>query len=111
MLNILESMFSGLINVLMLQGNTSSFFMLIRFLLLTDFDKWKKNAKILHYPAKVWYKNFNSVTILPFMVDRVTCLILAGENNHYDGISLDEKKNSRVVTKPRIPLERITDLT
>ena len=32
------------------------------------------------------------VTIFPFVRDRVTYLILAGENNHYGGISLDEKK-------------------
>ena len=52
-----------------------------------------------------------TVTIFPFVVDRVTYPILAGENNHYGGISLDEKKISRVVTHPRTPLERITDLT
>ena len=34
-------------------------------------------------------------TILPFVVNRVTYLILAGENNHYGGISLDEKKFHR----------------
>ena len=49
------------------------------------------------------------VTIFLFVVDRVTYLILAGENNHYGGISLDEKKNSRVVTQLRTPLERTTD--
>ena len=32
------------------------------------------------------------VTIFLFVVDRVTYLILAGENNPYGGISLDEKK-------------------
>ena len=35
-----------------------------------------------------------SVTIFPFVVGRVTYLILAGENNHYGGISLDEKKKN-----------------
>ena len=51
------------------------------------------------------------VTIFPFVVERLTYLILAEENNHYGGISLDEKKISRVVTQPRTLLERITDLT
>ena len=41
----------------------------------------------------------------------MTYLILAGENNHYGGISLDGKKNSRVVTQPRTSLERKTDST
>ena len=37
-------------------------------------------------------ENFHiRVTIFPFVVDRVTYLIFAGENNHYGGISLDEK--------------------
>ena len=50
----------------------------------------------------------DSVTIFPFVMARVTYLILAGENNRYGGISLDEKKKySRVVTQPRTPLERI----
>ena len=56
------------------------------------------------------YIHIHTVTIFPFVVDRGTYLILAGENNHYGGISLDEKKISRVVTQPRTPLERIKDL-
>ena len=37
----------------------------------------------------------NSVSIFPFVVDRVIYLILAGENNHYGGISLNGSSLSR----------------
>ena len=71
-----------------------------------------KGILFLNSEAKTTFHScLRMVTIFSFVVDRVTYLILAGENNHYGRISLDEKKISRVVTQPRTPLERITDLT